>query len=150
LKEVKNMSEKKWRALDHCDNNNNNGNNADVLQEGDQVALSDQKSHEWIVVKDSEDVEVHTTDTQAAVSLQLGIQVAIAVVISITIGDTDQRNAVVQDLKQFMKTKQKNTQKTVVEGSKHVKVTTTDTDLAVNIQALLQILLAIVVRLDVL
>lgn len=144
------MSEKKWRALDHCDDNHNNNNSTDVLQEADQFVSSEQKSFEWIIVKDSEDVEVHTTDTQAAVSLQLGIQAAIAVVLSITVGDSDQSKAVVQDLKQFMKTKQKNTQKTVIEGSKHVKVTTTDTDLAVNIQALLQILLAIVVKLDVL
>jgi spore coat protein X len=143
------MSEKKWRALDHCDDNNA-ANDANVLQEADQSASTEQKSFEWIIVKDSEDVEVQTTDTQAAVSLQLGIQAAIAVVISITVGDTDQGKAVVQDLKQFMKTKQKNTQKTVIEGSKHVKVTTTDTDLAVNIQALLQILLAIVAKLDVL
>ncbi|WNS78106.1 spore coat protein [Domibacillus sp. DTU_2020_1001157_1_SI_ALB_TIR_016] len=144
------MAEKKWRALDHCDDNHNGKNGADVLQEGDQVVSNEQKSFEWIIVKDSEDVEVHTTDTQVAVSLQLGIQAAIAVVLSITVGDSDQGKSVLQDLKQFIKTKQKNTQKTVVEGSKHVKVTTTDTDLAVNIQALLQILVAIVVKLDVL
>lgn len=143
------MSEKKWRALDHC-NDNHNTNSTDVLQEADQFVSTEQKSFEWIIVKDSEDVEVHTTDTQVAVSLQLGIQAAIAVVLSITVGDSNQSKAIVQDLKQFMKTKQKNTQKTVIEGSKHVKVTTTDTDLAVNIQALLQILLAIVVKLDVL
>ncbi|WNS79086.1 spore coat protein [Domibacillus sp. DTU_2020_1001157_1_SI_ALB_TIR_016] len=142
------MSEKKWRALDHCDDDKQK--DADVLQQGDQSVSNDQESFEWIIVKDSEDVEVQTTDTQAAVSLQLGIQVAIAVVLSITVGDSNQTKAVVQDLKQFIKTKQKNTQKTVIEGSKHVKVTTTDTDLAVNIQALLQILLAIVVKLDVL
>ncbi|MCP3762358.1 spore coat protein [Domibacillus sp. A3M-37] len=143
------MSEKKWRALDHWDNNSNE-NDADVMQEADQSAATEQKSFEWIIVKDSEDVEVQTTDTQAALSLQLGIQAAIAVVISITIGDTDQSEAVLQELKQFMKTNQQNTQKTVIEGSKHVKVTTTDTDLAVNIQALLQILVAIVAKLDVL
>ncbi|WP_050183412.1 spore coat protein [Domibacillus robiginosus] len=143
------MSEKKWRALDHCDNNNGR-NDDDISQEADQFVSTEQKSFEWIIVKDSEDVDVRTTDTQAAVSLQLGIQAAIAVVLSITIGDSDQSKSVLQDLKQFMKTKQKNTQKTVVEGSKHVKVTTTDTDLALNIQALLQILVAIVVKLDVL
>ncbi|MCM3790231.1 spore coat protein [Domibacillus indicus] len=141
------MSERKWRALDHCDNDNND---TDVLQKGEQFVSNEQKSFEWIIVKDSEDVDVRTTDTQAAVSLQLGIQAAIAVVLSITVGDSDQSKSVLQDLKQFIKTKQKNTQKTVVEGSKHVKVTTTDTDLAVNIQALLQILVAIVVKLDVL
>jgi spore coat protein X len=141
------MEEKKWRALDHhCDDKKNG---ADVEQEGDQVVKSEQKSYEWIIIKDSEGVDVHTTDTQAAVSLQLGIQAAIAAVISITIGDSDQGKAVAQDLKQFIKTKQSNKQKTIIEHSKKVKVVTTDTDLAVNIQALLQILVAIVVKLDV-
>ena len=142
------MSEKKWRALDHCDDDNNR--NADVDQENVQKNITQQKSYEWIIVKDSEDVQVSTTDTQAAISLQLAIQVAIVIVISITIGDNDQGNDVVQDLKQYMKTSQKNKQKTIIEGSKHVKVETTDTDIAVNIQALLQILVAIVAKLDVL
>ncbi|RSD26104.1 spore coat protein [Mesobacillus subterraneus] len=146
------MSEdKKWRALDHCDKGKDKcDDGATVLQDGDQIMKTDQQSFEWIIIKDSEGVDVQTTDTQAAVSLQLGLQAAIAAVISITIGDTDRGNAVVQDIKQVMKTKQRNTQKTIIESSKHVKVTTTDTDVAVNIQALLQILIAVVVKLDVL
>jgi spore coat protein X len=146
------MSEdKKWRALDHCEKGKDKCDDGEtVLQEGEQYMKTEQQSFEWIIIKDSEGVDVHTTDTQAAVSLQLGLQAAIAAVISITIGDTDRGNAVVQDLKQVMKNKQRNTQKTIIESSKHVKVTTTDTDVAVNIQALLQILIAVVVKLDVL
>lgn len=146
------MSEdKKWRALDHCEKGKDKcDDGATVLQDGDQFMKTDQQSFEWIIIKDSEGVDVQTTDTQAAVSLQLGLQAAIAAVISITIGDTDRGNAVVQDIKQVMKNKQRNTQKTIVESSKNVKVTTTDTDVAVNIQALLQILIAVVVKLDVL
>jgi spore coat protein X len=141
------MEEKKWRALDHhCGDDNG----ADLEQDGEQVVKSEQKSYEWIIIKDSEGVDVQTTDTQAAVSLQLGIQAAIAAVISITIGDSDQGKAVAQDIKQFIKTRQSNKQKTIIENSKKVSVVTTDTDLAVNIQALLQILVAIVVKLDVL
>ncbi|PKC51315.1 hypothetical protein RhiirA1_484022, partial [Rhizophagus irregularis] len=49
------------------------------------------------------------------------IQAAIAAVISITIGDSDQGRAVVQDLKQFIKTKQQNSQKIIIEKSKGVK-----------------------------
>jgi spore coat protein X len=142
--------EKKWKALEHCDKGKAKGDDADVLQEGDQFVSNKQQSFEWIIIKDSECVSVQTTDTQAAVSLQLGIQAAIAAVISITIGDTEKGKAVSQDIKQIIKTKQKNTQKTIIEGSNNVHVTTTDTDLAVNIQALLQILVAIVVKLDVL
>lgn len=141
------MTEKKWRALDHCDDKHDN--DATVSQDGAQVSEIKQQSFEWIIVRDSEDVDVTTTDTQVAVSLQLAIQAAIAAVISVTLGDSDQGNKVSQDLKQFMKTKQRNSQKTVIEGSKHVKVKTTDTDVAVNIQALLQILVAVVAKLDV-
>ncbi|WP_251550750.1 spore coat protein [Neobacillus muris] len=143
------MTEKKWRALDHCDDNSNNSN-ADVAQDANQLAITKQQSFEWIVVRDSEDVQVHTTDTQVAISLQLALQVAIAIVITITIGDSERADQVVQDLKQFFQLKQRNSQKTVVLGSKHVNVTTTDTQVAVNIQALLQILVAIVARIDVL
>ncbi|WP_342504731.1 spore coat protein [Sporosarcina sp. FSL K6-2383] len=142
------MSGNKWRALDHC--NNNRRNSADVQQNGEQSVSNKQQSYEWIVVKDSEHIDIHTTDTQAALSLQLGIQAAIAAVISITIGDTVQGKAVAQDMKQFIKTKQRNVQKTIVEGSRNITVTTTDTDLAVNIQALLQILVTLVAKLDVL
>jgi spore coat protein X len=141
---------KKWRALDHCDKDKDKCDGDTVLQDGDQFMETKQQSYEWIIIKDSEGVDVQTTDTQAAVSLQLGLQAAIAAVISITIGDTDRGNSVVQDIKQVMKNKQRNTQKTIIEHSKHVKVTTTDTDVAVNIQALLQILIAVVVKLDVL
>lgn len=142
------MSNNQWRALDHC-NNSGNGN-ADVDQFGEQFVSNKQQSYEWIIVKDSEDIQVTTTDTQAALSLQLGIQAAIAAVLSVTIGDTDQGKAVAQDMKQFIKTKQRNVQKTIIEGSRNITVTTTDTDLAVNIQALLQILVTLVAKLDIL
>jgi len=99
------MGERKWRALDHCNDDNKQ---AEVVQEADQVADMKQVSNEWIIIKDSENVDVHTTDTQVALSLQAAIQVAIAIVISITIGDNDKGNAVVQDLKQFFKSKQSN------------------------------------------
>jgi spore coat protein X len=143
---VKNM-EKKWRALDHCDTGK--GKDAEVAQEADQKAVTKQQSYEWIIIKDSECVNVHTTDTQAAVSLQVGLQAAIAAVISISIGDSDRGNAVVNDIKQVIKTRQRNTQKTIIEGSKDVEVRTTDTDIAVNIQALLQILVTLVAKLDI-
>jgi spore coat protein X len=139
--------EKKWRALDHCDTGK--GKDTEVAQEADQKAVTKQQSYEWIIIKDSECVNVHTTDTQAAVSLQVGLQAAIAAVISISIGDSDRGNAVVNDIKQVIKTRQRNTQKTIIEGSKDVEVRTTDTDIAVNIQALLQILVTLVAKLDI-
>ncbi|MEW8970927.1 MAG: spore coat protein [Mesobacillus sp.] len=141
-------NEKKWRALDHCDTGK--GNEADVAQEADQKLVTKQQSFEWIIIKDSECIDVHTTDTQAAISLQLGLQAAIAAVISIAIGDSEKGKAVVNEIKQVIKTKQRNTQKTIIEGSKFVEVKTTDTDVAVNIQALLQILVTLVAKLDIL
>ncbi|WP_338473109.1 spore coat protein [Niallia sp. XMNu-256] len=143
------MEQNKWRALDHCDPCNNKEEQALVTQEADQVNVNKQKSYEWIIIKDSECVDVYTTDTQVAISLQAAIQAAIAVVISVTVLDSDKGNAVVQDVKQLFKSTQRNTQKTVIHGSKNIKVKTTDTQAAVNIQALLQILLAIVAKLEV-
>lgn len=141
------MKTKKWRALDHCDDDKQN---AIVSDEADQLNQTIQASEEWIIIKDSEEVDVTTTDTQAAVSLQVGIQVAIAVVINIAIADTNQADQVMKDFNQLFKTKQSNRQKTIVEKSKNVEVVTTDTDIAINIQLLIQILVAIVVSLDIL
>ncbi len=142
------MGERKWRALDHCENKRFSG--ADVLQEAEQIAAAEQKSFEKIIVKDSQDVKVHTTDTQVAVTIQVALQIAIAVVVRITIGDTAEGESIVQELKQFAVIKQKNAQKTIIENSTNVKVTTTDTDIAVNLQVLLQVLVAILVTLDIL
>mgnify|MGYP001046709950 CR=1 FL=1 len=142
------MGERKWRALDHCENKRFSG--ADVLQEAEQIAAAEQKSFEKIIVKDSQDVKVHTTDTQVAVTIQVALQIAIAVVVRITIGDTDEGESIVQELKQFAVIKQKNAQKTIIENSTNVRVTTTDTDVAVNLQVLLQVLVAILVTLDIL
>ncbi|MBP2076587.1 spore coat protein [Oceanobacillus polygoni] len=139
---------KEWRALDHCDTNNQN--NADVDQEAVQHDSIKQVSDEWIIIKNSEDVHVTSTDTQAAVSLQLGIQAAIAVVLSITIADSDRAKDVLQDFRQVSKTRQSNRQKTIIDCSKNVNVTTTDTAIAINIQLLIQILVAIIASLDVL
>ncbi|AEN92106.1 MULTISPECIES: spore coat protein [Bacillaceae] len=142
------MGERKWRALDHCENKRFSGR--DVWQEADQIAATEQKSFEKIIVKDSEGVRVQTTDTQIAATIQVALQIAIAVVVRITIGDNVQGNSVVEELKQFASIKQKNSQKTIIENSTNVNVTATDTDIAVNLQVLLQVLIAILVTLDIL
>ncbi|WP_164214513.1 spore coat protein [Virgibacillus sp. YIM 98842] len=142
------MSKTKWRALDHCDDTGQNDET--VLQEGQQSITTQQDSFEWIIIKDSEDINVTTTDTQAAVSLELGIQVAIGVVLSIAIGSSTQADQVVQDLKQVTRNRQSNRQKTIVEQSKDVDIVTRDTDIAINLQLLIQILVAIVISLDIL
>ncbi|RUL48258.1 spore coat protein [Lysinibacillus antri] len=143
------MTMTEFRALDHWNGNNDEENEVDVEQEAKAEMTTQQQSYEWIIVKDSEYVDIHSTDTQAAISLQLGIQAAIAAVISVTIGDSDQGKNVADDIKQFMSMRQRNTQKTIIENSKGIHVTTHDTDLAVNIQAMLQILVSIVAKVDI-
>jgi spore coat protein X len=145
---VKKMSERKWRALDHCENKRFSGE--DIFQEAEQIAKTEQLSFERIIVKDSEGVRVHTTDTQVAATIQAALQVAIAVVVRITIGDSEQADGVLEELKQVSSIKQKNAQKTIIENSTNVRVTTTDTDVAVNLQLLLQVLVAILASLDIL
>jgi spore coat protein X len=121
-----------------------------ISQEADQVSETWQSSDESIVVKDSHRVSVQTTDTQAAVNLQIALQAAIAAVISITIFDSDQAENVTQDLFQSIQVRQANRQRILIEDSENVCVTTTDTDVSVNIQVLLQVLLALVAKLDIL
>ncbi|MCA1319506.1 spore coat protein [Bacillus tianshenii] len=121
-----------------------------VKQEADQVNKMIQKSYEQIIIKDSADVEVTTTDTQVALSLQAAIQAAIVLVISVSIADSTKADAITQELLQKSKSVQVNHQQTYIQNSRGVRVTTTDTDIVINIQLLLQILLALVVRIDIL
>jgi len=121
-----------------------------VEQGYDQIAIMEQESDECIWIKDCCNVTVTSTDTQGAVSIQLGLQLAIALVISISIGDSEQGRIVAQEIMQKFDDEQSNTQKIYVENSKDVEIKTTDTDLSLNIQALLDILLALVVKIDIL
>jgi spore coat protein X len=156
--EKKEHSEKKYddqeKKYDHQDKEmkhyDNDNQDAEVAQNADQFSYTSQDSDELIFVKDSCNIKIHSTDTQAAVSLQIGLQLAIALVIRITIGDSPKGDSVVQDLLQHFDVEQSNKQKIIIENSKDIEVTTTDTDLSVNIQALLQVLLTLVAELDVL
>jgi spore coat protein X len=118
-------------------------------QEADQINKTLQQSKEEIIIKDSCDVIFSSSDTKAAVSLQASLQAAIALVISLSVASADQAEKITQELLQTTKTKQVNIQKTVIENSQKVNVTTTDTQIGVSIQLLLQILLALLVNLDV-
>jgi spore coat protein X len=139
----------KWQALSSDAHPVCNDNDT-VNQDADQVSDTTQVSKELIIIKDSEGVEIRSTDTQAAVNVQAALQVAIALVISISIADSARAERVTQDLLQRIQVKQINHQKVVIENSRQVSVTTTDTDIAVNVQLLLQILLALVAKLEVL
>ncbi|MGZ9585753.1 spore coat protein [Paenibacillus marinisediminis] len=122
----------------------------DVEQQAEQSIDTWQGSHELIHIKDSCGVKVQSTDTKLAASLQVALQAAIAIVVSISIADGERAKAVTQELLQKIHVKQQNHQKTVILRSANVSVSTTDTDVSLNIQALLQILLALVIRIDIL
>ncbi|MDA2516298.1 spore coat protein [Bacillus cereus] len=124
--------------------------NANFLEEAIQTDEIDQISEEYIEIVDSADVQVTTTDTKAALSIQAALQAAIAVVVSISIADSEKADKITQELFQKSAIKQINRQKTFIKNSRNVTVTTTDTDIAVNIQILLQILLALLVKLNIL
>ncbi|MGG3049362.1 spore coat protein [Bacillus tropicus] len=124
--------------------------NANFLEGAIQTDEIDQISEEYIEIVDSADVQVTTTDTKAALSIQAALQAAIVVVVSISIADSEKADKITQELFQKSAIKQINRQKTFIKNSRNVTVTTTDTDIAVNIQILLQILLALLVKLNIL
>ncbi|MFD1848467.1 spore coat protein [Oceanobacillus bengalensis] len=133
------------------DNYNLLSNNDATIAQGDgEYSFLEQESAELIWVKESCNITVTSNDTQASVSLQAALQLAIAIVISITIADSDRSDHVSQELLQYTNTEQINRQKIYIYNTKDATVTTTDTDIAVNIQLLLQVLLTLVLLLDIL
>jgi len=140
---------KQWSALDSS-NCHPSFNDANVSEVAAQESKTYQISEESITIVDSADVEVTTTDTKAALSIQAALQAAIVVIISISIADSEKADRVAQELFQKSSIKQINKQETVIRNSRNVTVTTTDTDIAVNVQILLQILLALLVKLNIL
>lgn len=121
-----------------------------VEQEAVQVNSEVQISEELIFIKDSCNVNVTSTDVKAALSLQAALQAAIAVIVSISIADSDRADRITQELIQSSRIKQVTRQKTIVENSRDIEITTTDAQIALNIQLLLQLLLALIVELDIL
>ncbi|AZU59951.1 spore coat protein [Neobacillus mesonae] len=125
------------------------GSSDSFRQTGTQNMTTLQDSTESITVRGSTGVNVTTTDTKAALSLQAGLQLAISLVLSVAVGSTAQGEQLAQQLTQQVTTTQRNTQSILVENSSAVNVTTVDTDIAANIQALLQLLVSIVARLNI-
>lgn len=121
-----------------------------VMQDADQFSKMDQESTELIWVKESCNITVNTTDTQIGVSIQAALQLAIALVLNISIADGEQREAVSQELSQQIKLSQRNKQKIFIYNTKDANVTTRDTDLALNLQLMLQVLIALMILVDIL
>ncbi len=85
--------------------------NANFLEEAIQTDEIDQISEEYIEIVDSADVQVTTTDTKAALSIQAALQAAIVVVVSISIADSEKADKITQELFQKSAIKQINRQK---------------------------------------
>lgn len=142
-----------WNALDEdvrhpigiCGNNND-----DDLNDADQISEIDQSSNEVIIIRDSCDITVETTDTQIAASLQAALQVAISVVVNITIADSSRAEKVTQELLELSQIRQSNRQRLVIINSRNVDVRTMDTDVAISLQVMLQILVSLFAQLDIL
>lgn len=126
------------------------GSENGITESAEESIRTEQATEDHVVIKHSCDVTVTTTDIQAAVNLQVAIQLAIALVLSISIADGQQAEKIQQDLLQKISTKQLIRQKTYIENSRGVQVTMTDAEASVNIQVLLQVLLALVAKLDIL
>ncbi|GEL78799.1 spore coat protein [Tenuibacillus multivorans] len=129
-----------------CSNNSNSAITAADAQDSDIF----QGSFDIIEIRDSCDVNVTSTDTQVAVSIQAAVQVAIALAVNISIADSNRAELVTKELLQSAEIDQVNKQKIVIEGSETVDVRTRDTDVAVSLQVLVQILLALLVQLNIL
>ncbi|MFD1361146.1 spore coat protein [Lentibacillus salinarum] len=123
---------------------------ATVSQDEGQYSFMDQESAEMIWVKESCNITVDSRDTQIGVSLQASLQLAIALVLNIAIADSGRSEAISQDLFQQFNAEQINKQKIYIYNTKDATVTTRDTDVAINIQVLLQLLITLVVMVDVL
>ena len=147
-------SERSWSALDSASrhplsgfcNDDDTRIDQDARQDNNQVQLSE----ELIYIKDSCNVNITSTDVKAALSLQAALQAAIAVIVSISIADADNADKITQELIQSSNVKQITRQKTIVENSRDIDITTTDAQIALNIQLLLQLLLALIVEIDIL
>lgn len=141
--------DKKWNALDSS-KPHPSFYDPTISEEANQKNKIYQLSEEYITIVDSADVQVTTTDTKVALSIQASLQAAIIAILSISIADGEKADKIAQELFQKSAISQINKQRTVIKNSRNVSVTTTDTDIAVNIQILLQILLALLVKLKVL
>ncbi|RFU66736.1 spore coat protein [Peribacillus glennii] len=146
--------EKRWSALDphshHPMSHFCNDDDIRIEQEAIQKTSEFQLSEELIYIKDSCEVNVNSVDIKAALSLQAALQAAIAIVISVSILDGDRAEKITQELLQTTKITQITRQKTIIENSRGIDVHTTDGQFAASIQALFQLLVALIVDIDIL
>ena len=121
-----------------------------VSESADQYQFSNQTQNENLWIVNSSDVLVVTAQIQAAASIQLAIQLAIALILSIVIADEGESKAVYEDLLQLTATNQSMRQQTGIVDSHDILVVNVDLEASIQIQILLQILLALIAEFELL
>ncbi|MDF2605951.1 MAG: spore coat protein [Bacillales bacterium] len=107
-----------------------------------------QLSEELICIRNSIGVTVTTTDVKVALNLQAVIQAVILIILLIVLDDEAAARTITQELIQKANIKQITRQKTIIENSNNVVVTTIDAQVAVNLNLVLQLLIALIAVLE--
>jgi len=139
-----------WSALDPASEHPLSRYFKEDGQNAVQQVKDIQINEELIFINNSLDVDVHTTDTKIALSLVAALNAAISLVLNLSVASNCNVEEIKQNLYQSAGIRQVSVQKTIIENSRNVKVETTDTQVAINIQLLLLILLSLLINLDIL
>lgn len=124
-------------------------NHSEIMQELFQGTDTSQGIFQVVIIKDSEAVEVTLANLQAVISLQLALQLAIALVVSVSVASATATERITQDLIQSVYSRQSNISTVVIEGSRNITVTEVGAEIALNIQILLQVLVALLAKVEV-
>ncbi|MDR4436243.1 spore coat protein CotX [Bacillus tequilensis] len=125
-----------------CNHHGFDNDNAFINQDLAQANLNKQVSDETIIIRDSCDINVTSTDVQAVASVVTALNAAVLTVALTSIADGVIAELVAQDLLQLTASKQVNRQKLLIECSRGVNVTTVDADIAVLISTATNVLIA--------
>ncbi|WP_339075690.1 spore coat protein [Bacillus velezensis] len=144
--EKEEKEEKEGRRCNVCCNGHGFGeDNAFLDQDLAQANINKQVSEEAIIIRDSCDINVTSTDVQAVASVMTAINAAVVTATLTSIADGVIAELVAQDLLQLTANKQINRQKLLIENSRGVNVTTVDADIAVLISTATNLLIAVLV-----
>ncbi|MDM5301274.1 spore coat protein CotX [Bacillus subtilis] len=141
----KEKDERKCNCDICCNGNGFGGDNAFIDQDLAQANLNKQVSDETIIIRDSCDINVTSTDVQAVTSVVTALNAAVVTATLTSIADGVIAELVAQDLLQLTANKQVNRQKLLIECSRGVNVSTVDADIATLISTATNTLVAILV-----
>lgn len=143
-KEKDKKEERKCHCDVCCNGNGFFGNdNAFIDQNLAQANLNKQVSDETIIIRDSCDINVSSTDVQAVTSVVTAVNATVLTVALTSIADGVIAELVAQDLLQLSANKQVNRQKLLIECSRGVNITTVDADIATLVSTATNTLVAL-------